>query len=77
VKVLLEAGANVNAVDRDGSTPLLNAIRSEKVESARLLLDAGADVTARTRAGESISSLTKKIAFAPMLSLLQSRGLLE
>jgi ankyrin repeat protein len=77
VKVLLEAGANVNAADHYGSTPLLNAIRSEKVESARLLLDAGADVTTRTRDGESISSLTKKIAFAPMLSLLQSRGLLE
>jgi ankyrin repeat protein len=44
---LIEAGANVNAVQADGFTPLMGAAQNGNVEIVRLLLDHGADVNAR------------------------------
>jgi ankyrin repeat protein len=42
-RLLLEAGADVNAVDVNGIGPLLLAISNNHIEVARFLLDAGAD----------------------------------
>lgn len=47
IKELLSSSAQVNAVDTWGNTPLLNAAREGQVESARMLLDAGAEVDGR------------------------------
>ena len=47
IKALLAHGAQVNAVDAWGNSALLNAAREGQVESARLLLKAGADVDGR------------------------------
>lgn len=44
VKALIEAGADVNARARNGSTPLLTAALWSSPESVRLLLEAGAHV---------------------------------
>jgi ankyrin repeat protein len=60
VKALLDAGANVGAVNRDGSTPLLEAVRSCGAESVRLLLTAGADPSIRDKAGRSAAELTEQ-----------------
>ncbi|VEL23952.1 unnamed protein product [Protopolystoma xenopodis] len=48
-RVLLEAGAIVNARTRDGLTPLHCAARSGFPEMVELLLNAGADSSAKTR----------------------------
>jgi ankyrin repeat protein len=40
---LISSGADVNAMDRDGFTPLLLAVQSNTVEVIEVLLDAGAD----------------------------------
>ena len=49
VKKLLAAGANVNARDEDGYSPLHRAVtHSNKPEVIYALLDAGANVNART-----------------------------
>ena len=50
---LLEAGADVDARDHRGATPLLFAVRGESEEVIRLLLDAGADVNAVNDEGEN------------------------
>lgn len=50
---LLDAGADVNAVDSDGSTPLHFAAKGGSAEVVRLLLDAGADVNATNNKSES------------------------
>ncbi len=49
VKLLLEAGADVNARDYGGATPLMWASWGNNVEVLRLLIDAGAKVNDRDR----------------------------
>ncbi|MQA90164.1 MAG: hypothetical protein GEU90_08010 [Gemmatimonas sp.] len=51
VRHLIESGADVNAAEGDGMTPLHWAAGRGDVEVARLLLEAGADVSAGTRIG--------------------------
>lgn len=50
---LLDAGADVNAADSEGSTALHFAAKGESAEVVRQLVDAGADVNAINKRGES------------------------
>ena len=43
VRLLLDAGANKDQVDSNGRTPLLLAVKYNKIEMVRLLLKAGAN----------------------------------
>jgi len=45
-RLLLDAGAEVNAADRNGITPLFMAIGSNRIPAARLLVERGADIHA-------------------------------
>jgi ankyrin repeat protein len=45
VRVLLDAGANVDATGNNGRTPLYNALRVKHVEVTRLLVDRGGKVS--------------------------------
>lgn len=47
VKLLLDAGAHPNAANVFGATPLMAAVAAEDMDSVRLLLNAGADVSAK------------------------------
>jgi len=51
VRKLLENGADVNAKDNDGYTPLHYAAIKNKVDFARLLVEKGADVNAKSNDG--------------------------
>jgi ankyrin repeat protein len=51
--VLIAAGADVNATQRNGFTPLHEAAQHGDDELVELLLSAGADPTARTDAGDT------------------------
>lgn len=53
VKLLLAAGADVNATGRDWKTPLEGAAEKASVEIVRLLLAAGAEVTESVIEGAS------------------------
>ena len=52
-RVLIAAGADVNAVQRNGFTPLHAAAQHGDDELVELMLSAGADPTARTDAGDT------------------------
>ena len=54
VKTLLDAGADPNARDEDGFTPLHVAAGHSKTPAVvKILLDAGADPNARTTTGKT------------------------
>lgn len=53
IRLLLGAGANIQAQDKNGATPLHRAVRTRCVEAVKWLLDAGADVTIRNKPGST------------------------
>jgi ankyrin repeat protein len=59
VKTLLDAGADVNAKDFRGMTPLMLAISTDRQDAAliKILLARGADVNAKSKAGETACGL--------------------
>ncbi|KFM23359.1 Acyl-CoA-binding domain-containing protein 6 [Auxenochlorella protothecoides] len=60
LKLLLDHGANVNAGDGEGLTPLHYAALASKREAYQALLAAGADEAARSRDGETAQDLAPK-----------------
>ena len=54
VNALLRAGANVNAVDLCGRSPLWFAAAEDQEEAAQLLIDAGADPAATDNQGTGV-----------------------
>jgi hypothetical protein len=54
IELLLRKGANINAKDIDGETPLFYAARGNNVRTMKLLLDRGADPKSGPAKGPSI-----------------------
>jgi len=57
--ILIKAGADVNAKDQNGITPLQIAIIESKFEIAKLLVEAGADVNAKDQNGITPLNIAK------------------
>ncbi len=53
IRCLLEAGADVNAPDKNGATPLHRAVRTRCAAAVEYLLQAGADPTQRNKPGST------------------------
>jgi hypothetical protein len=60
---LIEAGADPNAVDKSGVTPLHRAVRTRCAAAVKVLLDHGADVQRRNKSGST-----------PMLLAIENTG---
>jgi len=76
VKALLDAGAQVDARDIRGMTPLMLAVASETqdVEVMKLLLAKGADVNAKSDVGETPLDWARKFNNAAMIRALEGAG---
>lgn len=59
VRVLLDAGADVNALDRNGRTPLHDALEFGNLEVIAALVEAGADPTFKDKNGSTPRSCAK------------------
>ncbi len=53
IRLLLQAGAEVNAPDKNGATPLHRAVRNRCAAAVKCLLEAGADPTIRNKPGST------------------------
>ncbi|XP_076435552.1 uncharacterized protein LOC143275371 [Babylonia areolata] len=72
--LLLQAGADVNAVDRNGNTPLFYAVSNDHTDAADLLIRHGADVKARNERGETPLGIAVKRCDADTADLLLRHG---
>ncbi|MFT4327410.1 MAG: ankyrin repeat domain-containing protein [Wolbachia pipientis] len=73
-ELLLNKGANVNAVERRKWTPLHTAVKSGKVEVAELLLDRGANVNAVDNLDMTPLHFALKYNREELVRLLLDRG---
>jgi ankyrin repeat protein len=71
VEALIDGGAEVNALDREGGTPLMYAVTYGQTSIAKLLLDRGADVDGGAP-GSSLSKSAKRGHLAIFKLLLES-----
>jgi hypothetical protein len=53
IRLLLDAGANINAQDKNGATPLHRAVRTRCAAAVKCFLDAGADPKIRNKPGST------------------------
>lgn len=53
IKLLLKAGADICARDKNGATPLHRAVRTRCVDAVKALLDSGADATLQNKPGST------------------------
>jgi len=53
IKILLKAGAEINAQDKNGATPLHRAVRTRCAAAVKCLLDAGADTMIKNKPGST------------------------
>ena len=58
IRRLLAAGADVNAQEKNGATPLHRAVRTRCAAATRVLLEAGADPTLRNKPGSTAFHLS-------------------
>jgi uncharacterized protein len=75
---LINHGAEVNAIAKDGGTPLVLAASSGDAEIVRDLLTAGAAVTGRyVRSGETALVIAKRDGHDDVFRLLEEAGAQE
>jgi len=71
---LAEAGADLEARNEQGATPLIFAVFSDNLEGARILLEHGADPNARREGPGPSGSALFSAQDRPMIDLLLSHG---
>ncbi len=74
IELLLSHGANINAVDSDGNTPLSLASQSYRVDAVIALINAGADLTRKYQSGLSIFLWELKRGHEDVCKLLVDKG---
>ena len=72
MQILLEVGADVNAVGRNGKTSLMFVAERGRHKSVDLLLKSGANPNYKNKSGETARSLGKK--YPKVLKLLNAAG---
>jgi ankyrin repeat protein len=76
-QLLMEHGADVNAAQQGGFTPLLEAVHNEQVEMVGLLLAHGADPNQKNDEGVSPLALAQSRGNATICTLLTDHGAIE
>src|SRR5262245_41834410 len=69
-KALIDGGADVNARDRDGVTPLMRAASAGRSDMVRLLIAGRADVNAKTTGGATALMMASLGGYVPAVDAL-------
>jgi ankyrin repeat protein len=72
ISLLLKAGANPNAQNSDGKTPLMYAAGFGAAAVVRALLSGGARAETKDRAGKSAAFFAEKAGHSSIVELLES-----
>ena len=73
-KILIEAGANVNAQNDTGYTALLTATRRDNPELVKILIEAGANVNTQDNGGETALIMAAYKCSGEMVKILLEAG---
>jgi ankyrin repeat protein len=75
IRILLDAGAGVNARDVRGMTPLMLALATDRQDPAviRMLLKHGADTGIKSNLGETAADWARRAALRPGIGLLKTK----
>ncbi|HMN70229.1 MAG TPA: ankyrin repeat domain-containing protein [Bdellovibrionales bacterium] len=71
----MKAGANLNARNRKGETPLFNAIRTASDDIVRKMIEQGADALARNLDGDTVLNQTNRDLTDAKIKALKTAGL--
>jgi len=71
---LVENGADINAKDRNGRTPLLIAIEANDLDTIKMLINKGANVNARNHGGLTLLDIAGKKGYTEIVELLKKHG---
>jgi hypothetical protein len=74
VKLLLDIGANVNAINSSDEPALIEALGNNHPEIAKLLLDKGADVNAKRSGGRTAWMEASARGYTEFVKLLLDKG---
>ncbi len=69
-KMLLEAGADINVVQKSGDTPLHSAAHNGNIELLIVFLEAGANIAAKTEDGKTPADRASEKGFAEIAKIL-------
>jgi len=71
IKYLIKNGADVNACDNDGKTPLMYAVEANDTDSVKLLTDSGADISLRQKNGKCALDIARKLKYNKIVKILK------
>lgn len=74
MQILLNAGADIDGPDDDGTTPLMQTVFGAKTEAAEFLLDRGANANAVRDGGETVLHLAVRSGDERLLRALFKHG---
>jgi ankyrin repeat protein len=73
IRLLVGAGADINAAGEHGHTPLQEAVGQHKIEAVKILLELGADPSIKNEWGETAEEIATVLCRWDVVKAIQGR----